>query len=79
MEKLKPKPFQLWAWASTITIMAGAIMAAFGYYPLYNYIFLIGNSSLAIVSWLWNEKSLVFLNAGLASIYLVGLINHHFG
>ena len=74
MEKLKPKPFQLWAWASTITITA-----AFGYYPLYNYIFLIGNTSLAIVSWLWNEKSLVFLNAGLASIYLVGLINHHFG
>jgi len=79
MEKLKPKPFQLWAWASTITIMAGAIMAAFGYYPLYNYIFLIGNTSLAIVSYLWNEKSLVFLNSGLASIYLVGLINHHFG
>ena len=54
-------------------------MAAFGYYPLYNYIFLIGNTSLVIVSWLWNEKSLVFLNAGLASIYLVGLINHHLG
>ena len=30
---------------------------------------------LAIISWLWNEKSLVALNTGLASIYLVGLIN----
>ena len=40
--------------------------------------FLIGNSSLAIISWLWNEKSLVALNTGLASIYLVGLINLFF-
>jgi hypothetical protein len=37
----------------------------------------LGNSGLAIVSWLWNEKSLVALNAGLASIYLIGLINYH--
>ena len=35
MEKLKPKPFQLWAWTSTITIMAGAFMAAFFYLEKY--------------------------------------------
>ena len=46
-----------------------------GFYPLYCYIFLLGNTSLAIISWLWNEKSLVALNTGLASIYLIGLIN----
>ena len=62
MKKLKPKPHQLWAWCSTLTILAGAITAALGYYPLYCYIFLIGNSGLAIVSWLWNEKSLVALS-----------------
>ena len=59
MKKLKPKPHQFWAWCSTLTILLGAITAALGYYPLYCYIFLIGNSGLAIVSWLWNEKSLV--------------------
>lgn len=74
MAKLKPKPYQLWAWCSTLTIMTGAIMASLGLYPYYSYIFLLGNSSLAMVAWLWNEKSLVFLNAGLASIYLLGLI-----
>ena len=79
MKKLKPKPHQFWAWCSTLTILLGAITAALGYYPLYCYIFLIGNSGLAIVSWLWNEKSLVALNTGLAGIYLVGLINLYFG
>ena len=51
------------------------LVAALGLYPFYCYIFLVGNGGLAIISWLWNEKSLVALNTGLASIYLVGLIN----
>ena len=75
MKKLKPKPHQSWAWCFTLTILMGALTAALGYYPLYCYIFLIGNGGLAIVSWMWNEKSLVALNTGLAGIYLVGLIN----
>ena len=62
MKKLKPKPHQIWAWCFTLTILTGALAAAFGFYPLYCYIFLIGNGGLAIVSWLWNEKSLVALN-----------------
>ena len=77
MKKLKPKPYQVWAWCSTLTILAGALAAAMDLYPYYCYIFLLGNSGLALVSWLWNEKSLVTLNAGLASIYLIGLINYH--
>ena len=77
MEKLKPKPYQLWAWASTLMIMTGALMAAFGLYPYYIYFFFIGNISLALVSWKWNEKSLIFLNGGIAIIYLVGMINYH--
>ena len=62
MKKLKPKPHQFWAWCSTLTILLGAITASLGFYPLYCYIFLVGNTGLAIVSWLWNEKSLVALN-----------------
>ena len=77
MKKLKPKPYQVWAWCSTLTILVGALAAAMDLYPNYCYIFLLGNSGLAIVSWLWNEKSLVALNAGLAGIYLIGLINYH--
>ena len=75
--KPKPKPHQVWAWCSTLTILAGALTAALGLYPYYSYIFLLGNSGLAVVSWLWNEKSLVALNAGLAGIYLIGLFNYH--
>ena len=78
MKKLKPKPYQFWAWCSTLTILTGAITAAWGLYPLYCFIFLVGNSSLAIISWLWNEKSLVALNLGLAAIYFVDLINLYF-
>ena len=51
MKKLKPKPHQIWAWCSTLTILAGALAAAMGLYPYYCYIFLLGNSGLAIVSW----------------------------
>ena len=79
MEKLKPKPYQMWAWASTSMIMSGAIMAAFGFYTYYIYFFFLGNTSLALVSWRWNEKSLIFLNGGIAIIYLIGMINYHFG
>ena len=75
MKKLKPKPYQFWAWCFTLTILTGALVAALGLYPFYCYIFLVGNGGLAIISWLWNEKSLVALNTGLASIYLIGLIN----
>ena len=77
MKKLKPKPHQIWAWCSTLTILTGALAAAMDLYPYYCYIFLLGNSGLAIVSCLWNEKSLVALNSGLASIYLIGLIKYH--
>ena len=77
MKKIKPKPHQVWAWCSTLTILAGALAAAMDLYPYYCYIFLLGNSGLAIVSWLWNEKSLVALNSGLAIIYLIGLINYY--
>ena len=77
MKKLKPKPHQIWAWCSTLTILTGALAAAMDFYPYYCYIFLLGNSGLAIVSWLWNEKSLVALNSGLASIYLIELIKYH--
>ena len=77
MKKLKPKPHQIWAWCSTLTILTGALAAAMDLYPYYCYIFLLGNSGLAIVSWLWNEKSLVALNTGLACIYLIGLVNYH--
>ena len=56
MKKLKPKPHQAWAWCSTLTILAGALAAAMDLYPYYCYIFLLGNSGLAIVSWLWKRK-----------------------
>ena len=41
MKKLKPKPHQIWAWCSTLTILAGALTAALGLYPYYSYIFFI--------------------------------------
>jgi len=32
LKKIKPKPYQFWAWCSTLTILAGAITAALGFY-----------------------------------------------
>ena len=45
MKKLKPKPYQFWAWCFTLTILTGALVAALGLYPFYCYIFLVGKST----------------------------------
>ena len=70
MKKIKTKTASILGMVLNYNNSYGAITASLGFYPLYCYIFLVGNSGLAIVSWLWNEKSLVALNTGLASIYL---------
>jgi hypothetical protein len=67
------KPYQLLAWASTFSILIGAILASI--LPelyLHHFFFIFGNGLLALTAYLWKENSLLVLNTGLCFIYIFG-------
>ena len=69
------KPFQWLAWSSTFIVLLAAGLASF--FPslyLHHYFFIAGNSGWAIVGFLWREKSLIWFNLGLNTIYLIGIM-----
>ena len=68
------KPYQPLAWFSTACLLVAATMAAFNLYPYYIYAFIVSNGLWVLIGLLWNEKSLVVLNAGLTVIYVAGLL-----
>ena len=68
------KPYQKLAWFGTLCLLLSALMAAFNIYPLYIYAFIFSNSLWVLVGILWKEKSLIALNAGLALIYVIGIL-----
>ena len=67
------KPYQGLAWLFTATLIGAATMAAFNLYPWYSYAFTVSNLGWVLVGYLWKEKSLIVLNAGLTIIYIIGL------
>ena len=68
------KPYQWLAWLATTCLLIAAVLAAFNVYPLYIWAFIFSNSLWILVGILWKEKSLVAMNLGLVSIYVVGLL-----
>lgn len=69
------KPYQGLAWLFTATLIGAATMAAFNLYPWYSYAFTVSNLGWVLVGYLWKEKSLIVLNAGLTIIYIIGLVS----
>ena len=68
------KPYQIFAWISTFSILSGATLASFVpelYY--HHFFFLFGNGLLALTAFLWREYSLLVLNSGLSFIYILGI------
>jgi len=68
------KPYQWLAWIATVCLLSSAILAAFNIHPLYIWAFIISNSLWMLVGILWQEKTVIFMNAGLTGIYIVGLL-----
>ena len=69
------KPYQVLAWASTISILIGATSASL--LPelyLHHFFFIFGNGLLAFTAYLWKENSLLVLNIGLCLIYIFGIL-----
>ena len=77
-ENVKSKPYQSLAWFFTLTLILAATMAAFNMYPYYSYAFTFSNLGWVLIGYLWKEKSLIVLNAGLTIIYIIGLVSDNY-
>ena len=77
-ENVKNKPYQSLAWFFTVTLILAATMAAFNMYPYYSYAFTFSNLGWVLIGYLWKEKSLIVLNAGLTIIYIIGLVSDNY-
>jgi len=72
------KPYQQLAWLGSTLVCISAALASLDYYPLAIYGFLIANSIWVLIGVLWDEKSLIIMNATLIVIYIIGLVGHYF-
>ena len=69
------KPYQFLAWTATAILILAAILASFiPALEYHHWAFIIANSLWVIVGFLWKEMTLIFLNAGLTIIYILGLM-----
>ena len=69
------KPYQFLAWNATSILILAAILASFvPALEYHHWAFIIANSLWVIVGFLWKEMTLIFLNAGLTIIYILGLM-----
>jgi len=68
------KPYQWLAWVGTTCLLVSSILAALNIYPYYVFGFIVSNILWTLIGVLWQEKSLIILNAGLTIIYMIGLL-----
>tara|TARA_B000000475_G_scaffold175410_1_gene141082 strand:+ start:205 stop:432 length:228 start_codon:yes stop_codon:yes gene_type:complete len=69
------KPYQFLAWTATAVLILAAVLASFvPALEYHHWAFIMANSLWVIVGILWKEMTLVFLNAGLTIIYILGLV-----
>jgi hypothetical protein len=67
------KPYQWLAWVGTAALLISATLASFNLYPYYSWGFIVANSIWMIVGMLWKERSVIISNAGLNTVYIIGL------
>ena len=69
------KPYQFLAWTATAVLILAAVLASFvPALEYHHWAFIMANSLWVIVGFLWKEMTLIFLNAGLTIIYILGLM-----
>jgi hypothetical protein len=73
--KQNEKPHQFIAWLATAILILAAFLASFvPELEYHHWAFIVANSLWVLVGFLWKETTLIFLNAGLTIIYILGLI-----
>ena len=66
-------------WAASIVLIAGMLLTANNIYPLNMLFHIIGLFGWLIVSMMWNDRSLMIINAIGLSIFANGLLNYFTG
>ena len=67
------KPYQWLAWIGTVLVLVSAFMASRNFYPWYAYGYIISNCVWIVIGFLWKEKTIITINAGVNIIYIAGL------
>jgi len=63
-------------WFSTIGVISSMLLTAFNIYPLNLYVAIPATLGWIVVSFVWNETSLIALNVVALGIYLLGIFNY---
>jgi hypothetical protein len=63
-------------WLSTIGIIASMLLTAFNIYPLNLYVAIPATLGWIVVSFMWNETSLIAMNLVALAIYCLGILNY---
>jgi len=81
-KKVTPKGDISWyiKWASVVLILIATVARSVGTIPHVDMWFgLFGTIGWAIVGYLWHDRALLFLNAILVTVLLMGLMNYYYG
>ena len=63
-------------WLSTLGIICSMLLTAFNIYPLNLYVAIPATLGWIIVSFYWEETSLIAMNLVALAIYLLGILNY---
>ena len=63
-------------WLSTIGIIASILLTAYNIYPLNLYVAIPATLGWIVVSFMWNETSLIAMNLVALAIYCLGILNY---
>lgn len=63
-------------WLSTLGIIASMLLTAYNVYPLNLYVAIPATLGWIIVSFYWNETSLIAMNLVALAIYCLGILNY---
>ena len=63
-------------WLSTLGIIGSMLLTAYNIYPLNLYIAIPATIGWIVVSFIWEETSLIALNLIALCIYLLGILNY---
>ncbi len=67
---------KLLKWLSTIGIICSMLLTAYNIYPLNLYIAIPATLGWIVVSFIWEETSLIAMNLIALAIYLLGILNY---
>ena len=81
LQKVTPTHTKDWyiKWAASIVLLVGMLLTANQIYPLNLFVHLVGLGGWLIVAMMWNDRSLIIINAVGIAIMANGLIKYFIG